>query len=352
MNTHKVVVIGGGIAGMETSSYLSSLGHDVVLIENSNMLGGKLLKWHKLFPTFSKGSEIIDFLQKGLDSSRVEIKLNTHISQIDKLGNDFRIFCDNGDQYEANAIVVCTGYDLFDARLKEEYGYGIYENVITSAELESMFNSESGIVTASGAAPKKIGFVHCVGSRDEKAGHTYCSKVCCVTGVKQAIEVKELLPNSEVYNMYMDLRMFGMHFESMYKNAQEVHKINFIRGRLSEAGETIDGKIQLKVEDTLIGKPLKLTVDLLVLLVGIVPSEGSKHIGKLLNLETGVNGFYKSRDQHSLTSITNVKGIFMAGACIHPRTINNVFNDARTAALMVHTYLNESPIEQRITELA
>ena len=190
-----------------------------------------------------------------------------------------------------------------------------------------------------------------MGSRDEKAGHTYCSKVCCVTAVKQAIEVREMLPHCEVYNMYMDLRMFGMHFESMYKKAQEEHNINFIRGRLSESSETIEGAINLKVEDTLIGKPLKLTVDLLVLMVGIVPSEGTKKIGKMLGLEFGVNGFFKSKDQHSMNCISSVPGVFIAGACVHPRTINNVFGDARSAALMVSTYLQGTPIEERVNKL-
>ena len=89
----------------------------------------------------------------------------------------------------AHAILLATGFDIFDASKKEEYGYGIYDNVITSVDLEQAFNSGK-VVTAQGKTPKRIGFIHCVGSRDEKAGNPHCSKVCCVTAVKQAIEVE------------------------------------------------------------------------------------------------------------------------------------------------------------------
>lgn len=351
MNRKSVAVIGGGIAGMETATYLASLEFETTLIEKSGQLGGKIRNWYKLFPNFSHSIEVFNHLQKGVNLSGVVLKLNTEVIAVDKKNPGFVIHLDNDEKLDADSIVICTGYDLFDARLKEEYGYGIYDNVITSAELEIMFASDKGIITKSGQTPKKIGFVHCVGSRDEKVGNTYCSKVCCVTGVKQAIEIKEMIPGCEVFNFYMDLRMFGMHFEAMYKKAQEEHGVNFVRGRLSECAETIDGAINLKVEDTLLGRPMKLSVDMLVLMVGMVPSEGTKKIGKLLGLEFGINGFFKSRDQHSMANISNIPGVFMAGACINPITISHVFGHAHSASLMVASYLNNLPIENRVTEV-
>jgi len=248
-------------------------------------------------------------------------------------------------------VIVATGYDVFDARKKEEYGYGIYDNVITSAELEEMFLSGKPILTPKGKAPKKVGFVHCVGSRDEKVGNVYCSKVCCVTAVKQSIEIKEKIPDVDAYCFYMDLRMFGMHFESLYKQAQEKHAVNFIRGRLSEACENMDGSILVKVEDTLAGRPLRMTVDLLVLMVGMVSSAGTKKIGAMMGLDFGANGFFKSQDQHTMTTISNIPGVFFAGCCVAPRTINNVFVDARAVAIMTASYLEGYEIEKRITNI-
>ncbi len=348
-----VVVIGAGIAGMESATFLGSLGHNVVLLEKEEIPGGHLKNWHKLFPTFRYGSEILNFLKEGIQLAKVDLKCNVDITNIKKNNEVFHIYYNHGgNKYniDADAILVTTGFDLFDARLKEEYGYGIYNNVITSAELETMFKSGKPIVNSDGKSPERIGFVHCVGSRDEKVGHVYCSKVCCVTGVKQAIELKERLPEAKIFSFYMDMRMYGMHFEAMYKKAQEEYGVNYIRGRLSEAAKNIDGSIQIKVEDTLAGKPLKMSVDLLVLLIGFVPSQGSNIIGSMLGLETGINGFYKTTDQNALTNISNIPGVFFAGTCTSPNTITNTITDARAAALTIDRYLADNPVMTRKLE--
>lgn len=342
----KVVVIGGGIAGMESSAHLAAMGYEVTLLERADRLGGHLLNWERLFPTMRLGAEVLAFLKQGVDG-KVNVLCNAVINAIDRNGEGFKVHLSDGKTCPADALLVTTGYDLFDARKKEEYGYGIYDNVITSAELEENFMKGGKILTAKGDTPKRIGFIHCVGSRDEKVGNVYCSKVCCVTAVKQAIEVKERLPDTDIYCFYMDMRMYGMHFEALYKEAQEKYAINFIRGRLSEANENMDGSILLKAEDTLSGKPLKMSVDLLVLMLGFMPSEGTKVIGKMLGLQFGVNRFFKTADQHTLTNVSNIPGVFFAGACTAPKTITNTITDARAAATTIACYLDNHEISQR-----
>lgn len=345
----KVVVIGGGIAGMESSTFLTAMGYDVTLIEKENILGGHLLKWERLFPTMRLGKEVVTFLHEGIDYEKVKVEYNSEIKKIEHINGNFSIYLTDNRKFEAHAIVVATGYDLFDASKKEEYGYGIYDNVITSAELEMMLSNGGEIKNPAGKIPKRIGFVHCVGSRDEKVGNIYCSKVCCVTAVKQSIEIKERIQDTEIFCFYMDLRMFGMHFEALYKEAQEKYNVNFIRGRLSEACENNDGRIIVKVEDTLVGRPLKMEVDLLVLMVGFVPSEGTKKIASLLNLEMSNYGFIKNIDEHTMTNVTSIPGVFIAGTCTSPKTITNTITDARAAAAKVASYLEGYDIEERIS---
>lgn len=342
----KVIVIGGGIAGMEAAAYLSAMDHEVTLIEKNQQLGGHLLNWERLFPTKRMGSEVLDFLHKGLDE-KIKIITGATVKGIEKTEEAFIVKLQDGTNHYADALMVTTGYDLFDARRKEEYGYGIYDNVITSAELEKMFSEGKPVLTKEGQVPKRVGFIHCVGSRDEKVNIHYCSKVCCVTAVKQAIEIKERIPEAETFCFYMDMRMFGMHFEHLYKEAQSKYHVNFIRGRLSEANETIDHKLLIKVEDTLAGKPLKMTVDLLVLMVGFLPSQGTKDIGAMLGLQFGINGFYKTADMHTLTNVSNVKGVFFAGTCTSPKTITQTITDARAAAAKVHSYLKGAALNER-----
>jgi heterodisulfide reductase subunit A len=245
-----------------------------------------------------------------------------------------------GKEVNADAIIIATGFDLFKSERKQEYGYGIYDNVITSYDLEKMF-SKGSLTLANGNRPKKIGIVHCVGSRDEKAGNLYCSKLCCVTAVKQAIELKEILPDSKVFCFYMDMRMGGAHYEELYREAQEQWGINFIRGKVSEASETIGNRIMVKVEDTLVGRPLKMELDMLVLMAGMEMSESGKVLAANNGLETGDNRFFAVRDHHYGSNLSNIEGVFFAGACTAPMNITETITHARAAVLEVIDYLKD-----------
>lgn len=335
----KVVVIGAGAAGIEASSNLAAMGYSVTLLEKEAEIGGHLLKWDRLFPSQRPASEVLDFLNKGVNKHKVDIVCNAEIVDIIKQNNSFSVVLKDNKNFYADALLVASGFDLFNARIKEEYGYGIYDNVITSVDLEAIFLKGEQITTANGGIPRRIGFIHCVGSRDEKVGNTYCSQVCCVTAVKQAIEIKEKLPKTEVFCFYIDMRMFGLQFEELYKESQEKWGINYIRGRLSEANENIDGTIVIKVEDTLAGRPLKMRADLLVLMIGIVPSEGTVKIGKMLDIDFTQDGFIKPIDEHTCTNISSLTGVFMAGTCLNPKTFPDTFADARAAALKIADYL-------------
>jgi len=335
----KVIVIGGGIAGMTAAASLSETGVSVVLLEKEKQLGGHVRNWDRLFPSLRSGNEVLSYWEN-LVNSRVEVIPGVTISGIIQHNNEFTVLIENDRQITANAVVLATGYSLFDAGKKEEYGYGIYDNVITSADLESIFREGKKITTAGGNTPGRIGFVHCVGSRDEKVGNLYCSKVCCVTGVKQAIEIRKELPEAEVYGFYMDLRMYDRNFEELYFEAQQKWGINFIRGRVSECAENTDHSILLKTEDTLTGRPLRMSVDLLILLVGFIPSPGTMKLSTMLGLKHGPDGFLKPADEHLLDNTTDVPGLFLTGAVKGPYTIVNTIADARATALQVSSYLS------------
>jgi heterodisulfide reductase subunit A len=194
------------------------------------------------------------------------------------------------------------------------------------------------IVTADGTVPVNIGSVHCVGSRDEKVGNLYCSKLCCVTAVKQAIEIREHLPESLVFCFYMDMRMGGAHYEELYREAQEEWNVNFIRGKVSEASESINNRIVVKVEDTLAGRPLKMELDMLVLMAGMEMSEGGVILAGASDLKTGENRFFSPVDHHYANNISNIKGVFYAGTATAPMNITETISHARAAAAEVINY--------------
>jgi heterodisulfide reductase subunit A len=337
MSKH-VVVIGGGVAGMETAGQLSKCGFEVTLVEKENITGGHLNDWYKLFPDRRNSTEVKEYLDSKTMNKGIKILINTTIEKFNKNRNYFSITTNGCAEITADAIVVATGFDLFRSSRKEEYGYGIYDNVITSSDLEGMFRSGK-ILMSNGKVPGTIGIVHCVGSRDEKVGNLYCSKLCCVTAVKQAIEIREHLPESKVFCFYMDMRMGGAHYEELYREAQEVWGVNFIRGKVSEAGETIDNRLVIKAEDTLAGRPLKMELDMLVLMAGMEMSEGGKKIALSGGLETGDNRFFAAADHHYGSNRSNIDGIFYAGTCTAPMNITETISHARAAVSEVMDYL-------------
>jgi len=332
-----IVVIGGGIAGIESSSILANLGYNVTIIEKEKQAGGKIRNWNHLFPDMKPAKDIVQYVENKLKHDNISIKINSDVDKIEKQNGNWFVYSGNV-RYTSDALLVSTGFDLFDASRKEEYGYKIYDNVITSADLESKFN-ENKLFTTSGKKPEKIALIHCVGSRDEKSGNHYCSKVCCVTGVKQAIELNKLLPEAQIYCFYMDLRMFDKHFEELYRTAQEKHNIQFIRGRVSEISETQDNQLYIKTEDTLSGRPFKMKLDMVVLLVGMEAGIGTNKIGKMCNLDFENSGFLKSKDIHTQSNLSTENGIFIAGTCFAPMGIKETIENARSSAFEIHNYL-------------
>ena len=336
MKEHKILIIGAGPAGLETAYQLKKIGLTPIVIERSDKIGGHLAQWDRLFPSSDDANELLEKLEDQVEG--IEIKLNTRVVNIERQGQSFHVTLSNNKTLDADAIILCTGFDLFKAEKKQEYGYGIYNNVITNAELEKYFKTHQDERIND---PKRIGFVHCVGSRDVKVNNTYCSKVCCATALKQACEIKDEFPEADVYCFYMDLRMFGKGYEDLYLKAQKDFDIKCVRGRVCEVSENMEGKLVIKAEDTLLGTPMKMTLDLLVLMCGMEKAEGNEKIQNMLNLKTNSDGFIESRDSFVGMNLTDEKGVFVAGACTSPKTLPETLAEARATALEVYDYLGK-----------
>ena len=333
----KVAIIGAGPAGIEAASVLARNGIEVTLFEKSETPLKNLQDKAFLFPNFQAAQEIIDDLSGKLLVDGITSVFGVEIADLKWQGTEWKLTDSKGQTYVTDAVLIATGYQVFDAHRKEELGYGIYKGVITSLDMEQMIK-HGKILNANGDEPKRVTFLQCVGSRDEKSGNHYCSKICCVTAVKQAIEVRKQLPKCEASVFYMDLRMWGQGFEEMYRTAQEKYGVSFVRGRISEAAATFDGRVQLKSEDTLMGLPLKMTTDLLVLMVGMEASCGTKAIGKSCDID-GDYGFIRTVNPHLYDNETGRPGLFAAGTCKRPMSVSDSINDARSAALAIKEYL-------------
>lgn len=333
----RVAVIGGGIAGMQTALRLKQSGIDPVIIERDEELGGKIRNWYVLFPTFTPAADVLGELKSRVAAAGIEVRQGTCATAVEPKC----VTLATGERIECDAVALCSGFTLFDARIKEEYGYGIYDNVYTSADIERMF-AEGKVAMADGGTPKRIAFLHCVGSRDEKVCQRHCSKVCCITGVKQAIELKKMFPAADVFNFYMDIRMFGPGYEELYREAQQSYNIHFVRGRISEASPMMDGRVQIKAEDTLTGRPLRMSVDMLVLLVGMRANDDNATIAASAGLTLAPSGFMRSRDMFLDNVASEREGIFLAGTVSSPKSIGETLNEGIAAADRIAEYLNRT----------
>ena len=331
---YRVVIVGGGAAGMQTALELKSRGVEPIIVERDIELGGKVRGWHRLFPSFTPAQDVVRPLVQRIKDERIRCFYGQEVVQIASDGVMLR----SEERIPADAVVVASGFTLFDAHRKQEYGYGLYDNVISSVDLERMMNGGK-VTLADGSEPKRIAILHCVGSRDEKVGQRHCSKVCCITGVKQAIELTEMYPTAEVFNFYMDIRMFGPGYEELYREAQERYNVHFVRGRISEAAETIDKRIQIKAEDTLTGRPLRMTVDMLVLLVGMSANYDNASLAASAGLPLAQNGYFRANDSFLGAVRSERDGIFFAGTATAPKSLADTLAEASLTASAVDAYL-------------
>ncbi len=197
---------------------------------------------------------------------------------------------DRVEELEVGAVVLATGFQTFDARKIPEYGYGRFDNVLTGMEFEKM-NSASGstggrILMADGKAPKSVGIIHCVGSRDQRH-NKHCSRVCCMYALKFAHLIKEKT-EAEVYNFYIDMRCFGKGYEEFYHRLLE-EGVRFIRGRAASVtdfplNEHERGKLIIRVEDTLLGQVRRIPVDMVVLATGLEAAEGAAELARTFHI--------------------------------------------------------------------
>ncbi len=264
---------------------------------------------------------------------------------------------DDAPQYinlDVDTIIVATGFDIFNAKLKPQYGYRKYKNVITALEMERIIveMSEGHVIRPVG---KDIAFVQCVGSRDAQVGNLYCSRICCMYATKLASLLKRADPSRDIYIFYTDLRAYGKGFEEYYRTAQDLG-VKFIRGRPGELLEDPDNnKVIVRVEDTLTRNIIDKEFDLVVLSVGLVPSEGTKKIAEVLKIPRSSDGFIKEAHPKFRPVDTPVEGIFVAGTAQGPKDIPDTVAQASGAAARAMTLMNQgeyemSPIKAIIDE--
>jgi heterodisulfide reductase subunit A len=249
-------------------------------------------------------------------------------------------------EIEVGTIIVSTGFDVYKPLEESQYGYSRFDNVITAMEFERLILAAGPtggkVVRASdGKKPQSVSFIQCVGSRDVNKNE-YCSGFCCMYALKNAILLKEhYRTDVEVYIFYMDMRTHFKGYEEFYRRARELG-VNFIRGRVSQINENPKTKnLLIRAEDMMLGEPIEVESDLVVLSTAAIPSKGADEVSRILSITRGADGFFMESHPKLKPLDTSVDGIFLAGACQGPKDIPYSVSQGSGAAARAATVLSQ-----------
>lgn len=261
-------------------------------------------------------------------------------------------------EYDVGAIVMATGYDLFDWKeAYGEYGYGKYPDVISGLEFERLVNAggpTGGHIQrpSDGKEPKRIAFIKCVGSRDDTKGKGYCSRACCMYTAKHAYQAKTKIEDGEAYVFYMDVRTAGKNYEEFYQRALNAGA-KYIRGRVSKIYPRGDALV-LKTEDTLLGRALEVEVDMVVLATAMVPAFGHESLARTIGFSDDKDGWFQEAHPKLQPVETFTAGVYLAGTCQGPKDIPDTVAQAsataaKVGALLSNSELNTEPMISEVT---
>ena len=258
------------------------------------------------------------------------------------------------------AVVTATGFKTFDHKAYGEFGGGRYPDVITSLQLERLMSASgptSGEILrpSDKMHPKTVVFVSCVGSRDDNKGKSYCSKICCMYMAKQSIMLKEHDPDVQSYIFYIDVRAGGKDFDEFAQRAQDEYGVLYLRGRISKVVQ--EGKtLTVYGEDSLMGRPVRIAADLVVLATGVEPNDGAAELGQTLHISYDTHNFFVEAHPKLRPVETQTDGLFLAGCAVGPRDIpesvaHGSAAAAKVAALFSQDTLTTDPMVSQVDSM-
>jgi len=433
--TRRALVIGGGVAGIQSSLDLADQGFKVYLVEREPSIGGHMAMLDKTFPTMD--CSICILAPKMVDAGRhpnIELLTYSEVLEVSGYVGNYKVkilkkpkyvyedkcnacgdcidvcpveipdefnqglnwrkaiyvpfaqavpasyvldtksclglapiacgeclkVCDRDAidfdmnpeilEVEVGAIIVATGFDVVDPTKLRKYGYGIHENVITTLEFERLINAggptQGELIRPSDhKRPQTVAFIQCVGSRDEKIGNRYCSNICCMETIKDALLIKEHWPETQIVVFYTDIRAFGKGFEDLYQRARE-EGVLFIRGKTSNIFEEKETKkVIIEAENTLLNEPIEYEAELVILSIGLEPRKDAAQIQHLLRTPLTEEGFFMESHPKLKPVDTPLDGIFICGCSESPKDIKDSVTQASGAASRASRLLSAGAVE-------
>ena len=370
----RALIIGGGVAGMQAALDIADAGYPVVLVEKAGRLGGRMAELSGLYLNFDAAP---DLLRQKIDAvmshDNIQVLTNAEVTEVGGYVGNFVVHVEQQVQgamdreasgsglaadsiaytFDIGALVVATGYDLYDRSRLGEYGGARYADVIDGLQLEEMLRSDGPtggqiLRPSDGQVPKEVVWVQCAGSRDPELHMPYCSKVCCMYVAKQAMLYKQQVPDGQATVFYIDIRTQGKGYEEFSQKAMEEFDVLYVRGKASKVFQQ-NGRVTVWGVDTLTGLVMEVEADLVVLATATVPRADSQELGQRLRIGIDEHGFFseahpKLRPVESLTA-----GVFLAGAAQFPKDIPETVAQASGAASKVLSLFSQRQMVQEPT---
>jgi heterodisulfide reductase subunit A len=339
--TPSALVIGGGLAGMTAALGIAEQGFEVALVERQKQLGGNLRRLRSTF-TEPDIQVYLSHLQGQVQKHKnISVYTDTELESVEGFIGNFESTLKSGSKerkIKHGTIIVATGGN---EHKPDEYLYGQNERVVTQLELEALLAGKGGL-----SGVKTAAFIQCVGSREEE--HMYCSRVCCSTAVKNALKIKELTPETDVYVLYRDIRTYG--FNEEYYQAARDKGVIFIRYEVdNKPNVTNKGGLKLTVHEPLLDRELVLEPDLLVLSSRIEPSSGNEELAQILKIPINEDGFFLEAHVKLRPVEFATEGIFVAGLAHSPKSIPETIAQAEAAAAKACTIISKKKYEAEPT---
>lgn len=351
------LIIGGGISGISAALEIANSDKQVYLVEKTGALGGLVTNIDLTYPYLNSAKQMIDHkIFSVLNHPKISVYLNTQIEQVfGYVGNFETDIKPNGKEVKLNFgnVIVATGLKPFDAKKVLNYGYGKLPNVITSIEFEQALKSGI-IITRDGRVPKDIAIIHCVGSRNEDY-NTYCSRTCCMTALKFMNQIKSALPETNIYDIYSDMRAFGKGCEELYsitskKNVMFLtfdHKVNLPQIRQASYKDSCNLLIEFKEKFS--GESIEVPADMVILMVGMEAHDDAKQISHAVGVSMCGNKFFIERHPKLDPVATTTDGVYVVGTCQSPKDIPDSVSQARAAAARILATIQSGSVNVEVT---
>ena len=341
------LVLGAGIAGLSAALEFADAGTPVLLVERADRLGGNLARVDLTAPYLDSARDLLtDRITRVRESDKIQLHLNSELKKLEGYHGNFTATIVRPDRREGTvetiakvgSVIVCTGYKEFDAARITHYGYGKLPNVVTSFEFERMLRA-GRIETKEGKNPNYVAIVHCVGSRSQEY-HGYCSRVCCMTALKYAHEIRSAVPTCYVSDLYIDMHAFGKGHEDFYRKSSEIKTLFLMYGKnerpvIRKAGKDDDCGMLIEVSEKLSGETIEIPADLVILMVGMEPRPDATEVARLVNISQDKDGWFIESHPKLDPVATTTDGIYIAGTCAAPRGIPGSVSQARAAAARI-----------------